>query len=116
MKRVNKKIYRHIALVLMVIMVFGSTLTAQAHEHEFTKPAGSVICYDSFSGGTHPYISGYTYSPKGEILPIYSMCETVIYKYKQYRICATCNAAWAYHYSSKKCHINCGAATEYYDF
>lgn len=69
-----KKSRKLIALVLMGIMLFGGTLNTQAfseHEHLNVIPYGDKICYDSFSGGTHPYYIRDEYTPNGDIISIY---------------------------------------------
>lgn len=103
-----------IATMLMGVLVLGFAATAYAeenvmreptHTHAFSVP--SYSCYNSATGSTHPYVSGYEVDSKGNTTPVYSNCTTVVYYYKGLWKCA-CGATNGYDYKNEEVHTACG--------
>lgn len=103
-----------IAAVLMSVLVSGFALTAYAegnmmrepaHTHAFSVP--SYSCYNSFTGNTHSYVSGYKVDSKGNTTPVYSTCTIVVYQYRGVWTCA-CGATNGMSYKTEEVHTACG--------
>ena len=110
MKRVKKVT----AAMLVSVLVLGFAVTAHAsesvlrapvHTHAFSVP--SYSCYNSFSSGTHSYVSGYKVDSKGNTTPVYSSCTILVYQYKGVWKCA-CGATNGADYKTETEHTACG--------
>lgn len=101
-----KRKKRIISLLIIFILLSGSKLSVNAEGCQHILHKNNSFCYDSISGGLHPYIIEYTPLPTGELVPKYGMCETVIYRYKRLVFCQLCNYQY-YEYSSECVHTAC---------
>lgn len=92
-------------------LLMGGTITCYAaHIHNYHVNFGKSYCYSSMTGTSHQYISGWETNPvTGKKTPIYSTCQTVIYRYSAPYECIECNAPSGNEYLySKEVHQNCG--------
>lgn len=83
-----------------------SVMKTPGHVHAFSVV--DYTCYNSFSSGTHSYVSGYRVDPAtGQTTPTYSSCTIVVYQYRGTWKCA-CGATDGQAYKTEERHMNCG--------
>lgn len=103
-----------IATMLVSVLVSGFAVTAHAeesimrepvHRHAFSVP--SYTCYNSFSSGTHSYVSGRKVDADGNITLTYSSCTVLVNQYRGVWTCG-CGATNGVDYKTETKHTACG--------
>lgn len=110
-----KKMNKVVATVLAGVMLCGFAVTVNAadsimrepvHVHAFSVPRYTL--YNSFSSGTHQYVSGYKVDPAtGKTTPTYSSCTILVNQYAGTWTCG-CGATNGIDYRTEMQHTRCG--------
>lgn len=110
-----KNVKKAVAMMLAGVMLCGLAVTANAadgvmrapvHVHAFSVPRYSL--YNSFSSGTHTYVSGYKVDPSTrKTTPVYSSCTILVNQYVGTWTCA-CGETNGKDYKTEMQHTKCG--------
>lgn len=102
------KLKKVLSTIIVGTMLCGLTITANAADHTtHAYSYQSTVCYDSYNGIQHQYVTSTTTLPSGQVIYEYGTCQTVVYQYKDLYKCG-CGAIKYQNYINKSWHANCG--------